>query len=247
VDIAGLQPLVTWTPAQDVNFGNAMHPLAVHQSGGAANGIWFTYTMYGIGDVNFPPYNGLYYLDLSSGQTVEYLGTTNAIGGISPDQTLVAYGAGQGGTPGRIESGLTVRNLVSCQETYIPFNASSNLGGGWMVFSPDNSFVAWSEAGGPSSMEATYRIRVARTDGTSIFDAPIANMYSLLGGEPPDSLRPVGWIANHLLVLEAYLNVIHRYIVIVWAPDHSQPLDPVLGANQSFPIADGTFIGFVYP
>lgn len=246
-DLAGLQPVMTWTPSQEGHIGNAIHPLAVRYSGGAANGIWFTYTMEGIGNVNFPPYNGLYYLDLSTNQTVEFLGTANALGGISPDQTTIAYGAGQGGTPGRLEGGLTVRNLVSCQETYIPFNPSSNLGGGWMVFSPDNQLVSWIEASGPSNMEAAFRIRIARTDGTSMFDAPIANMTGLLGGEAPDSLRPVGWIANHLLVLEAYLNIIHRYVVIVWAPDSSQPLDPVLGAHQSIPIADGAFIGFVYP
>jgi hypothetical protein len=116
-----------------------------------------------------------------------------------------------------------------------------------MVFSPDNQLLAWSEASGPSNMEATFRIRVAHTDGTGLFDSPIANMTTLLGGEAPDSLRPVGWIANHLLVLEAYLNIINRYVVIVWAPDPAQPIDPVLGAHQAMPIADGRFLGFVYP
>jgi hypothetical protein len=244
---ASFSPLLTWTPDPAAHIGNAIHPLAVHTDGGAANGIWYTYTMVGIGDLLFPPYNGLFFLAYPGAQTVEFLGTADALGGISPDQTMVAFGAGQGGAPGLIHGGFTVRDLVSCQETYIPFNASSNLGGGWMVFSPDNQLVAWTEAGGPSNMEATYRIRVARTDGLSLFDAPIANMTSLLGGEAPDSLRPVGWAADHLLVLEAYLNGINRYVVIVWAPDPSRPLDPVLGANQSIPIADGTFIGFVYP
>lgn len=245
-DLPGLEPAVTWTPSPDGHFGNAIHPLAVHYPG-AADGIWFTYTMEGIGNVNFPPYNGLSFFNLTTNQAVEFIGTANALGGLSPDQTMIAYGAGQGGTPGRLEGGLTVRNLISCQETYIPFNPSSNLGGGWMVFSPDNQFIAWTEASGPNNMEATFRLRVARTNGESLFDAPIANMTSLLGGEPPTALRPVGWIANHLLVLETYLDVIHRNVLVVWAPDRSQPLDPVLGANQSMPIADGAFIGFVYP
>jgi hypothetical protein len=246
-EIASLSPVLTWTPDPAAHIGNAIHPLAVRFSGGAANGIWFTYTMEGIGNINFPPYNGLYYLDLAANQTVEFLGTANALGGISPDQTMIAYGAGQGGTPGLIQGGLTVRNLLTCQETYIPFNASSNLGGGWMVFSPDNQQVSWIEASGPSNMEATFRIRIARTDGTSTFDAPIANMTGLLGGEAPDSLQPVGWIANHILVVEAYLNIIHHSVVIVWAPDPSRPINPVLGAHQSIPIADGSFLGFVYP
>ncbi|MGB7537105.1 MAG: hypothetical protein WBM17_01075 [Anaerolineales bacterium] len=246
-EIASLSPVLTWTPDPAAHIGNAIHPLAVHSVAGTADGFWYTYTMEGIGDVNYPPYNGLYFFDLETSVSAEFLPAADAFGGISPDQTMIAYGAGQGGTPGLITGGLTVRNLITCQETFIPYNAGSNLGGGWMVFSPDNRFVAWSEAGGPNNMEATFRMRVARTDGESLFDAPTANMTSLLGGEAPDSLRPVGWIANHLLVLEAYLDVIHRNVVIVWAPDRTQPLDPVLGANQSAPIADGSFMGFVYP
>jgi hypothetical protein len=246
-EISASQPVLAWVPPQGAHIGNAIQPLAVRLDGETAEGFWFTYTMVGIGDLIFPPYNGLFYFDLASAESTEFLPATDALGGISPDQTMVAYGAGQGGTPGRIEGGLTIRNLLSCQETYIPFNPASNLGGGEMVFSPDNQFVAWTEAGGPSNMDASLRIRVARTDGTGLFDAPIANMTSLLGGEAPDSLRPVGWIADHLLVLEAYLEVVHRNVVIVWAPDPAQPLNPVLGANQSVPIADGAFLGFMYP
>jgi hypothetical protein len=65
----------------------------------------------------------------------------DAFGGISPDQTMIAYGKGQGGTPGLISGSLTVRTLINCQETFISYNAGSNLGGGWMVFSPDNQCV----------------------------------------------------------------------------------------------------------
>jgi hypothetical protein len=160
---------------------------------------------------------------------------------------MIAYGMGQRGTPGLIFGGLTMRNRISRQETFIPYNAASNQSGGWVVFPPDNQFVAWTEAGGPNNMEATFRMRVARTDGVSLFGAPTANMTSRLGKEAPDGLRPAGWIANHLLVLEAYLDVIHRNVVIVWAPDRTQPLDPEMGAEQSIPIADGTLLGFVYP
>ncbi|MBN1439952.1 MAG: hypothetical protein JW929_11130 [Anaerolineales bacterium] len=243
---ASLTPALTWTPDPSAHIGNSIRPLAVRLAGGTAAGFWYTYTMEGIGNINFPPYNGLFYFDLSTLQSAEYIGTAHALGGISPDQTRIAYGAGQGGTPGLIRNGVTVRNLVTCQETTIPFNPSSNLGGGWMVFSPDNQLLAWTEASGPSNMEAAFRIRIARTDGASLFDSPIANMTTLLGGEAPDSLRPVGWLANHLLVLEAYLNVINRYVLIVWAPIPDQPLDPVLGAHQSF-VMDGNFLGFVYP
>lgn len=245
--LPGAQPILTWTPPPSGMPGNAIHPLAIHRNPSSVDGIWFTYTMWGIGNINYPPFNGLFWLDAATATRTEYLPQTDVLGGISPDQTMIAYGAGQGGTPGVIQSGVTVRNLLNCQETYIPFNPASNLGGGWMVFSPDNQMLAWTEAGGPDNMNATFRMRVARTDGTSLFDAPVANMTSLLGGEIPRWLRPAGWIANHLLVVETYVDAIQQHILIVWAPDPSQPLDPVLGANQSAPIADGEFMGFVYP
>ncbi|MDP2974985.1 MAG: hypothetical protein Q8N45_02105, partial [Anaerolineales bacterium] len=68
-----------------------------------------------------------------------------------------------------------------------------------------------------------------------------------LGGEVASFPKPVGWVSNHLLLLEIYSNALNRSILVIWAPDPAQPLDPVLGANQSAPIADGTFLGFVYP
>jgi hypothetical protein len=149
--------------------------------------------------------------------------------------------------PGLIRNGFTVRNLISCQETSLTFDPASNLVGGWMVFSPDNQFVAWTEASGPNNMEAAFRLWVARTDGNSLFDEPIVNLTSFLGGEHPTALRPVGWIANHLPVREVSLKAIHHSVLVVWAPDPSRPVDPVLGANQSFQIAEGSFIGLIYP
>jgi hypothetical protein len=241
------QPRYSWTPTQQAQYGNAIRPLAIHLTNGQANGIWFTYTMVGIGDINFPPYNGLSYLNLSNNQPIEFVPPTATLGGISPDQSLIAYAPGQGGTPGEILNSFTIRNLLTCQETNIALNPGSNLGGGFMVFSPDNQFIAWTEASGPSNMEATFRLRVARTNGSSVFDAPIANLTSFLGGEVPTWITPMGWIANHLLVMEVHIAAVQNPVLVVWAPDPAQLLDPTLGANQSAPIADGNFIGFLYP
>jgi hypothetical protein len=203
--------------------------------------------MEGIGNINFPPYNGLYYLDLATNLPTEFLPPSDALGGISPDQTVIALGPGQGGAPGVIFNGFYVKDLLTCGQTYIAFNPASNLGGGYMVFSPDNRMVAWTEASGPSNMEASFRLRVARTDGTSLVDSPVASLSGLLGGEAFTFLHPVGWIANHLLVLEIYSPALNQNVLVVWAPDPAQPLDPVLGANQSAVIGTGSFLGFLYP
>jgi hypothetical protein len=246
-DLPGLQPRLTWTPPQQASYGNAIQPLRVHFAAGDGQGVWFTYTMEGIGNINFPPLNGLYYLDLATNSPVEFLPTTDALGGMSPDQTLIAYGPGQGGAPGVIFNGFTVKNLLTCGEKFIAFNPASNLGGGYMVFSPDNQLVAWVEASGPNNMEAQFRLRVARTDGTSLFDAPAAGLSGFLAGETPGWLVPAGWLDNHLLLLEIYSQAANQYVLVVWAPDPARPLDPALGANQSAPLADGPFLGFVYP
>lgn len=245
-ELPGLQPHMTWNPPQQGGPGNAIQSMAIHFTAGQAQGLWFTYTMYGIGNINFPPYRGLSYLDLGNNQATEFIAPTLALGGMSPDQTLVAYATGAGGSPW-ITNGFLIRNLVTCQETSISLNPVSNLGAGFMVFSPDNQFVAWMEASGPSNMEAEFRLRVARTDGTSVFDAPAANLSGFLGGETVSFPRPVGWASNHLLLMEIYSETLNQSVLVLWAPDPAQPLDPALGANQSVPIADGTFVGFVYP
>jgi hypothetical protein len=245
--ISGASASYTWVPSQDGHNGNAIRPLAIHTSSGAPDGLWFTYTMEGIGDINFPPYRGLFFFRFSTNQPEEFLPVTSVLGGISPDQTTIAYAPAAEGTTPELQNGFRVRNLITCQETNISFNPASNLGGGFVVFSPDNQLVAWVEANGPNNMEADFRLRVTRTDGTSMFDAPMENLGGFLGGEAPNWIRTVGWAANHLLMMDLYLNILHHSVLVIWAPDRDQPLDPVLGANQSAPISDGSFMGFIYP
>lgn len=245
--IPGAQPLWTWTPPQNGLPGNALQPLAIHMVNGQATGIWFAYTMQGIGDILFAPWAGLEYFDLASHQTTEFIPSNSSIGGLSPDQSFVAFGPGQAGHPGHINGSFTIKNLITCQTTQFPLEADSNMGGGDMIFSPDGQMVAWEEASGPSPFEANFRIKVAHTSGDVFFNAPIANMKSLLGGETPQYLTPVGWISNHILVLQANLGQAHPSVLILWAPDPAQPIDPVLGANQSIVVGDGSFMGFVYP
>lgn len=98
-ELPGLQPRMTWTPPQQTGYGNAIQPLAIRYNAGQAHGLWFTYTMEGIGNINFPPYRGLSYLDLSNNQVTEFISPTLALGGMSPDQTLIAYAPAPGGSP----------------------------------------------------------------------------------------------------------------------------------------------------
>ena len=49
--VAGATPVM----ARDEGDGYVIWPLAVHFSGGAAQGIWYTESLYGIGNINFQP------------------------------------------------------------------------------------------------------------------------------------------------------------------------------------------------
>jgi hypothetical protein len=227
--------------------GYVIWPLAVHTVNGQAQGVWYTESMYGIGNIIFHPYRDLLYLNMTNNQVTSYLGSNTVLAGFSPDQTLVAYGQGTGASPGQAQGSLTLKNLVTCQEITLTFHPTSNLGGGWVIFAPDNQMIAWLEASGPSPMEAIHRLRIARIDGTIIVDSLISDLWGLIGGETPTWIIPSGWSANHLLILEIHHSGSVSPLTVMWAPDPAQPLNPALGTNQSALIGEGRFMGFVYP
>lgn len=232
---------------RDEGDGYVIWPLAVHTVNGQAQGVWYTEAMYGIGNIIFQPYRELFYLNLSNNQVTNYLGNNAVIAGFSPDQTWVAYGLDPGSTPGQAQGSLILKNLITCQEVTLNFHATSNLGGGWVVFAPDNQLVAWLEASGANPMEATHRLRVARIDGTLVVDSPISSLTGLAGGEVPTWIVLGGWADNHLLILEVHITGSTNPLIVLWAPDQTQPLNPALGANQSVLLGDGNYMGFLYP
>jgi hypothetical protein len=227
--------------------GYVLWPLAVHTINGQVQGVWYTESMYGIGNIIFHPYRDLLYLDVTNNQVISYLGNNAVLAGLSPDHTWAAYGQDPGSSPGQPQGSLILKNLVTCQEVTLNFHATSNLGGGWVSFSPDNQMIAWLEASGLNPMQATLRLRVARIDGTLIVDAPISNLTGLAGGDIPSWITPIGWSDNHLLFLEIRIVGSPDPLVVMWAPDQTQPLDPALGANQSVLLSSGNFMGFLYP
>ena len=228
--------------------GFVIYPLAVHMKAGVGQGIWYTLSMWGSGNIIFPPYNGLFYFRFGDSQVIEYLSVDQRLAGFSPDQTTVAFALFQDGQPGGIQLGLTVKNLVTCRETFIAINPGTNLGAGYVVFSPDNRYMAWLEASGPDNVQARMRLRVAETaSGNILVDSETASLSSLAGGEVPSTVQPLGWPADHLLLLEVGLPSQVNPLLVVWAPDPTEPLDPALGANQSAPLSEGVFAGFLYP
>lgn len=243
VAIGSSQPLLSRSEGD----GFVIYPLGVHMQGNTPRGVWYTLSLWGIGSIIFAPYNGLYYFDLATSQVTEFLPFSDRLAGLSPDGTMAAYLAGAGGQSAGIATSLDVRDLTTCQGTTIPLNPASNLGAGYVVFSPDNHYLAWLEAGGPSPMEAQMRLRVATTQGAMVIDAPISALSSLSGGAAATYISPLAWAANHLLLLEIGVEGQNAPLIVLWAPDPSQPLNPALGANQSAPLTSGVFGGMLYP
>jgi hypothetical protein len=241
---------VTSTPpllTRDQGDGYVIYPLAVHQTAGTSPGILYTESLYGIGNINFAPYRGLYYYDVLSGATTSFLPPDATVAGLSPDQTWVAYTPGTGSSPGQAAGSITIKNLITCEEVTLAFDQPTNLGG-WVEFSPDNSYIAWLETFGPNPMEATFRVRVAAIDGTSLVNAELSTLSSLLGGVVPEYVMPpMKWVDNHVLGINLRPTGSPNAVFVIWAPDPAQPLDPALGANQSTALGNGRFIGLLYP
>jgi len=245
----GLETIQAATPTLTRSEGDGLvyYPLAVHTQSGIPQGVWYTLSLWGVGHILFPPFNGLYYYHFSDGQITEFLPATDRLASLSPDQTLAAYIPGAGGASGEFGNFFTLKNLTNCQEFAIPFNLNTNLGGGLITVSPDNQYLAWLEASGPNNMEALMRLRVAKTNGDILRDALFQELSGLAGGQSPVYIKPLGWLDSHLLLLEISTPAKNSPQIVVWAPDTLRPLDPALGANQSAPLAEGVFAGFLYP
>ncbi|MCJ7717428.1 MAG: hypothetical protein MUO54_13035, partial [Anaerolineales bacterium] len=229
--------------------GLVYYPLSVYGEEGLNQGTWFTYLKYKMSDFIFVPYHGLFYFDLTQNQVTEYLGADYRFKGFSPDQSLVAFGDVPGANPEENETGIIIKNLVDCHVWGRRYHESSTNGGGEVVFSPNNQYVAWIESSGFTLEELEWRLRIVDLDTSQTYltNSDLNNLTGLTGGEIPSSILPVGWLSNHILMLQIRVPGHDAPLLVAYAPDPSFPLDPALGANQSVVLAEGKFSGFLYP
>ncbi len=213
----------------------AVKPLAIALENGQPSGIWYTSVPYGIGgDIVFEPRQTLTYLSLSDYNLSTRLDMTLAPAGISDDQTWVAYTPTAGNGPMSI-----MHNFDPSSAITFPLRQDSNRGAGDAVFSPDNQYLAWREAGGSlMDLPPTFHemIRIASVSGNILTEIPDTLLLAATGFSQIGSAIPIGWLDTQTLALEVRDNSSSSAILKV-------NLD---GSGLTF-LASGAFIGFLYP
>jgi hypothetical protein len=216
----------------------AVHPLAVRTEGGQPAGVWYTYEPYGIGgDIVYPPRSALYYLELSTGTSMEVLAREMRPSSLSLDQAWIAF------VPGPLGP-LTIRDLATGKEIAFPLLPDSDRGAGRAVFSPTNQYVAWMEASGsmwadPSTFQAT--VRIASTSGELIADVPAAkipnSVLAGISGSKDMWLVPAGWLDESTILLQ----------VTYGSPEQSIVLQASCDGTDIQYVAPGILAELLYP
>jgi len=207
-------------------------PVAIRMGSGALAGLWYTYRLWGIGgDMFTEPRNGLYYLDLATGISSEYLGMDQLFSSLSISQTVAAWTAAS-------DSALSVTNLKTGDSVTFPALPESDRGAAHAFVSPSDSYVAWVEGKGwlyDGNLETT--VRIATLDGISLGDYP-ASMFAKSSGLGTDILIcPVGWLDDEVLLVAAY-NQETREGALVRVNANTGELSP---------FRSGFFVGFASP
>lgn len=216
----------------------AIKPVLLEAENGAPKKVWYTRTAWGIGgDIVFEPRQGLYVLDLATGQKDPFLGDDVSPWAISADGNMVAYTSTL--TP---PNSMCVEYLHTGAGTCFPaLPANEARGAGEGIFSPDGAYVAWMEGDGwqmgeESTFTATVRVG-QRVEGTVLVDLPMSAFERMAGIGPLSRAEPVEWIDNQNLIVQVRGQEWSQAVLLRYN---------VINQEISF-LAPGEFIGLLYP
>mgnify|MGYP006303821269 CR=1 FL=1 len=220
----------------------AVQPLAVQASGGQVEGVWYSLMPWGIGgDIVFAPRKGLYYLDISAGGTEElFLTEDYNPQGISPDLTWIAYMPADYGFVEEDSANLTLYNLYSTVMVEIPLRPTSDRGAGYVVFSPNNQYVAWMEGSGWMMAETPNfhsKVLIADINGNILAELNDRDVATVAGSPNATWVEPVGWLDGETLLVEVIADDWNNRTLVKMRFDGS----------QMSVLATGQFAGFIYP
>ncbi len=207
-------------------------PVSIEMESGVPVGIWYTMRQFGIGgDIIFDPTHDLYHLDLASGESRQYSldETTIHRPVFSVDMDWLAY---------TWKSTMNVIDTRTGESYQFPYLPESERGGGEATFSTDNRYVAWKEAHGfrMSDTPDYYSVlRVAVLAEGPWYDFT-ETFFEQAAGYTIADMSPVVWLdAQTLLVSLVNDNGVSE----LWSLDMAGPASRLL--------AEGKFVGFIYP
>ena len=240
--VGRLESLPTAAPVltDDDPQGWALVALAVDVENDEPVGVWYSKRPWGIGgDIVFDPRRTLSYLDLGTRTVSQFLGAEANPSAISADRIWLAYtddtsvGAGAGE--------MMIRNILSGVNISFPLlPAVDPRGAGNAVFSPGNQYIAWMEGNGFQMAETPNFhsvVRVGNMNGNTIAEFADTALVTVSGLGIVQRVEPVGWFDDETLVIMARGERWDETVLL--------KID-IPSKTPSF-LAQGAFVGFVYP
>jgi hypothetical protein len=211
-------------------------PVAIHRDlNNTPNGLWYTFTLWGIGgDSLTDPHSGLYYLDLGTGESLEFLSMGCNFSDLSTMQNWAAWTS---------EGMLYAADLHTGKTVSFPRLTRNDRGPDHALISPGDGTVAWLEGNGSEwdgSLEST--LRIGTLEGNIIGEYRLSTFVVPSGLGAGIALMPLGWMAseNYSLVLAVYNASVDRAVLM--------SLDANTGQiSRLSELGTGGFAGFAYP
>ncbi len=242
--------LYAWTSSKSPAFkivlsredpnGFVMRPLAITWEGEEMTGIWYSLEFamsYGGGPVFFKGYEGLFYLDLATGQVSEFPTDPNIRQlAISPDTSLAAMSDFSAADNPLIKiinlnTGDVHQTLSTMPDTVGFVNGSV----GSVHFSPSNQGVAWAGVVDHDEYGISTSIQVVSLVDDTAYSILEQDLTAQLGGDDYHAFNVVGWLDDQTVLVEARSN---ESVDV-----YSFRLD-----DESWQhLVDGYFAGFTYP
>lgn len=197
-------------------------------------GFFYTQIVDGVhGEFVFSPTYGLFYYDAIKASTSQILGNDRNPVGISRDMTWIAS------TTSLDNKDLRLHDLTTGTSINLSIENDSIWGAGFLVFSPDNRYVAWMEASGirmKDEPDFTSLVKVATIKGEIILKLPLAEINKAINVNAMWTCNPVGFIDNENLLIELHTSY----------PDHPFIIKVNVQSGSIAWFSDGDFLNFYY-
>ena len=220
--------------------GFVMHPLAITWSGEEMTGIWYSLEFamsHGGGPVFFKGYEGLFYLDLATGQVSEFPTSPETKPmAISPDASLVAMSDfSAADTPLihviNLNTGDVQQTLTAMPNTV----GFTNTSVGSIHFSPSNQGIAWAGVIDRGEDGISTSIQVVSLVDDTAYSILEQDLAAQLDEDAYHTFNVVGWLNDQTVLVEAQST---KHVAV-----YSFRLDDKTWQH----LADGYFVGFTYP